>query len=71
MEEWRKIDEFPNYIVSNFGNVMNVKTNKMLKLSHKSGYYNVSLTNENNYKTMKVHRLVAISFIENPEKKQM
>ena len=69
MEEWRKIDEFPNYSVSNFGNIMNVKTNKMLKLSNKSGYYNVSLTNENNYKTIKVHRLVAISFIENPEKK--
>lgn len=32
MEEWRKIEEFPNYSVSNFGNAMNVKTNKIMKL---------------------------------------
>ena len=69
MEEWRKIKEFPNYSVINFGNVMNSKTNKIMKLNVKGGYYNVSLTNDNNYKTFKVHRLVAISFIENPENK--
>jgi hypothetical protein len=73
MEEWRVINDFPNYSVSNIGNVMNNKTNKLLKLCDKSGYYNVSLTNItlNNKikKTMKVHRLVACAFIENPENK--
>ncbi len=67
MEEWRQISDFPNYSVSNFGNVMNNKTNKMLRLCNKSGYYNISLTNDNNYKTFKVHRLVALAFIENIE----
>jgi hypothetical protein len=66
MEEWRQISDFPNYIVSNFGNVMNNKTNKMLRLCNKSGYYNIGLKNENNKKTFKVHRLVAFAFIENP-----
>lgn len=69
MEEWRQISDFPNYSVSNFGNVMNDKTNKMLRLCNKSGYYNISLTNDNNYKTFKVHRLVAFAFIENIENK--
>ena len=69
MEEWRQISDFPNYSVSNFGNVMNDKTNKMLRLCNKSGYYNISLTNDNNYKTFKVHRLVALAFIENIENK--
>jgi hypothetical protein len=69
MEEWRQISDFPNYNVSSFGNVINVKTNKMLRLCNKGGYYNVSLTNENNYKTFKVHRLVAAAFIENTENK--
>lgn len=45
MEEWRIINDYPNYSVSNFGNVMNNKTNKLLKLSDKGGYYNISLTN--------------------------
>ena len=71
MEEWRTITDFPNYSVSNFGNVMNNKTKKLLKLCDKSGYYGVSLTNVTlvNKKTFRVHRLVACAFIENPENK--
>jgi len=69
MEEWRTIIDFPNYRVSNFGNIINIETGKDIKLSAKGGYYNVSLTNENCRKTLKVHRLVAFAFIENPENK--
>jgi hypothetical protein len=73
MEEWRSIKDFPNYIVSNFGNVMNATTNKPLKINDKGGYYNVSLTKvtltNKIKKTLKVHRLVASAFIENPENK--
>ena len=69
MEEWRKINNFPNYSVSNFGNVMNIKTTKILKLNIKGGYYHVSLVNDFSKKLFKVHRLVAILFIENSENK--
>ncbi len=68
-EEWRVINEYTNYEISNFGNVKNNKSGKVLKQNIKAGYYNISLINNNNRKSFKVHRLVAISFIENLEKK--
>ena len=40
-----------------------------MKICMKSGYYNISLVNDKNKQTFKVHRLVAIAFIENPEHK--
>lgn len=70
MEEWRVITEFPNYSVSNLGNVINNKTNRNMKLNNKGGYYNISLKNNNCRKSLKVHRLVALAFIENPENKK-
>jgi len=69
MEEWRIIEDFPNYSVSNFGNIKNIKTNKLMKLNVKGGYNTISLINNNSKKSFKVHRLVALSFIENPENK--
>jgi hypothetical protein len=69
MEEWRVITEFPNYSISNLGNVLNTLTNKIMKLNKKGGYYHIGLTNNNIRKTIKVHRLVAVYFIPNPENK--
>ncbi len=69
MEEWRTVTEFPNYDVSNLGNIKNNKSGKMLRPCVKSGYYHISLVNDSNKKNFKVHRLVALLFIENPENK--
>jgi hypothetical protein len=69
MEEWHIIKDFPNYSVSNFGNVKNNKTNKIMKLCIKSGYYHIGLSNNIIRKVLKVHRLVAFAFIENPNNK--
>ena len=69
MEDWKTIADFPNYDVSSLGNIRNNKTGKPLKICAKSGYYNISLVDNNNTKTFKVHRLVALAFIENPEHK--
>jgi hypothetical protein len=69
MEEWRVINSFPNYSISNFGNIMNNKTNKLMKINDKGGYYHISLKNGEKRKNMKVHRLVALEFIPNPENK--
>ena len=71
MEEYKIIEGFDNYEISNFGNIRNRKTNKMLKLSNdKDGYKIITLTN-NNVKTItkKVHRLVALMFIPNVHNK--
>jgi hypothetical protein len=69
MEEWRTINEYPNYDVSNFSNIRNNKSGKILKQLVKCGYYHISLVNEFNKKTFTVHRLIALAFIENPENK--
>ncbi len=69
MEEWCVIKDYQNYSVSNFGNVMNSKTNKIMKLNSKGGYYHITLKNDKNRKYLLVHRIVALAFIENPENK--
>ncbi len=69
MEEWRVIHDFPNYSVSNFGNVKNNKTNNLFRLKTKNGYQNVTLINNLIKKNFRVHRLVALEFIPNPENK--
>lgn len=70
MEEiWKPIDQFPNYNVSNLGNIKNIITNKFLKLNCKDGYCGISLVNDKIKKSFKVHRLVALAFIENSENK--
>ena len=47
MEEWKNIADFPNYQVSSFGNVKNVKTCKLMRLNTRCGYLKVSLVSKN------------------------
>lgn len=71
MEEYRVIKEFPRYEVSNKGNVRNAVTKQILsKRLTTNGYYrvNVRLGNVKREKpsVRNVHRLVAMTFIDNP-----
>ena len=69
MEEFRKIANY-EYSVSKLGNVRNDMTNKMLKPGINShGYYYVILFKNGKMKNMRVHRLVIIAFIANPDSK--
>jgi hypothetical protein len=71
MEEYRKIVDFENYEISNFGDVRNVKTVRILKpCVNSSGYYVVNLCEDKKQTTKQIHQLVADAFIENPENKQ-
>ena len=71
MEEeiWKKIDNFPNYSVSNLGKARNDITARMMKQCLKGGYYHCGFTNNSTRKSCKVHRIVALAFIPNPENK--
>ena len=68
-ETWKTITDYPNYNISNYGNVKNIITNKPLRSSEKGGYICISLNQNGNRKSFKIHRLVALAFIDNPENK--
>ena len=78
MEEWKSIEGYLGYEVSNLGNVRSCLdkkhnvTNNWKILSpriDRNGYLFVNLYDKNhNMKSIKIHRLVALSFIPNPNK---
>ena len=71
-EEWKEIKGYPNYMVSNKGNVKSLNyrhtgREKMLKLSvNNKGYLIVKLYKNRKLKNLRVNRLVAEAFISNP-----
>ena len=67
-EEWKNIQDYENYEVSNLGNVRNKKTGRILKSYNKGGYAVVGLSKTKG-KIFQVHRLVCQAFILNPENK--
>ena len=69
-EVWKELKDYSNYEISSFGNLRNKNTKKHLKLSSKGGYFGTCIKNNNSErKSMKIHRLVALTFIPNPENK--
>lgn len=71
-EEWRTIPDFDNYEVSNKGKVRSVNYNRKGYVSELkpflsgSGYKQVTLCKKGKKYRFEVHRLVAQTFIENP-----
>ena len=81
LEVWRDIPDYPNYQVSNIGNVKSkerytnvgiknqkqcLRKERLLKQQiDKKGYHYVRLYNKNGWKYYKVHILVAQAFIPN------
>ena len=64
VEEWRAIEGFENYEISNLGRVRRIEYVKQRE--DFNGYPIVNLYRDGKGKTLKVHRLVAKAFIENP-----
>ena len=63
-ETWKTIKEFPNYEVSTYGNVRNIKTGRILKpVKNGSGYLTVFLYNNGKSKQLLIHVLVNKAFI--------
>lgn len=57
MENWKVIYDFPNYEISNYGNVRN--NTKMVKTVPNKHGYNVVVLCNGTRKSVNVHRLVA------------
>lgn len=72
-EQWKEIKGFPKYQISTLGNVksLTVKKNGDLlvpQINHK-GYYSVLLYKNGKPHSKKIHRLVAETFLPNPNNK--
>lgn len=66
-EQWKPIQDRPDYEVSSLGKVRNTKTGTILKqFPNRAGYMRLQLGDRKNHS---VHILVAQAFIPNPENK--
>lgn len=64
-EVWEKVIGYEMYEVSDFGRVKRTKTGKILKGSlYGVGYLHVGLYNKKVMKTIDIHKLVAIAFLD-------
>lgn len=82
-EQWKQIDGFPDYMVSDEGRIW-TKTRIIKRPSGNylrkgifmkgrddtHGYLTVNVRNEKQIKNIKVHRVVAKTFLENPHNKR-
>ena len=66
MEEYRTIQNFENYSISNFGNVKNNTTGRILKpFFSGSGYKANIIVNDQGRKKFNIHRWVGKMFLNN------
>ena len=70
VETFVEIEGFENYEVSNLGKVRNIKSGIVLKpWITKDGYLRHCLYKHNKRKNLLLHRIIATTFIDNPEAK--
>lgn len=70
MEKYCIINGFSNYAISNYGNIKNIKNGKILHpVNTPNGYLQYVFCQNGIKKGFKIHRLVALYFIDNPENK--
>ena len=66
MEEWRVIEGYEQYLISNLGDVKSTRFSKekiLKKCLSSNGYYSVNLYNDYGPKNFLIHHLVAIAFL--------
>ena len=71
VEEWKKVDGYPNYEVSSLGRVRRDRANNGKTIFtgtlETDGYIRIGLSKDGKCKKFKMHRLVAFAFIPNPD----
>jgi len=67
-EYWKEIENYPNYQISNLGNIKSLNYNRrgfeqtLTPIINAHGYYIINLYNAGKMKTFKVHHLMGIVF---------
>ena len=70
MEILKQVNDYPNYHISNYGNVFKDGVMKIINNPNScTKYKTVTLRKKGYTKSVSVHRLVATHFIPNPENK--
>lgn len=66
-KQWKDLLGYEGiYRISNYGDILSIKTNKILKTHiNKKGYVGVCLTKDKKEKYNTIHRLVALTFLGN------
>ena len=67
-----RINGFPDYVIHPAGTILKIWKNHTMEKKHsktKKGYMRISLSKNGKRKQFKVHRLLALHFIPNPENK--
>jgi len=70
VEEWKQIEDYPNYEVSNLGSVRRDRSNGKTIFTgtlETDGYIRIGLSKDGKCKKFKMHRLVAVAFIPNSD----
>lgn len=71
IEIWKNIVNYEGlYQISNYGNVRNKKNLVMKTTLDGKGYYKINLCKSGIKKSFRIHKLLALYFIENPENKE-
>lgn len=65
MIEWMRIPQFPNYEVNNYGDIRNIKTNRILKQFNRGNDYLAVNLGSGNLRN--VHNIVARTFYHNDD----
>lgn len=70
-EIWKDIKGYPGYQISNMGRIWSIKSNNYLSpWKNNSGYRVINIQAANGKRKGElIHRLVALAFVENPDKK--
>ena len=63
MEDWKTIEEFPEYEVSSLGRVRGPKSSDLRGATNQGGYRTVSLCKDKKVYRKLVHRLVGLAFL--------
>ena len=70
VEVWKVVPSYPDYEASNQGQIRNKLTKKYITSFENGGYYQLHLYKDKKRFALKLHRVIAETFIANPENKE-